>query len=159
MVGSKVRYTKLMKRTWLYVIIAVLIGFILYDQWFRDTETMPEATPATSTATAVPVDEQSLGDEQGQTETIVDEPAIETVTAVGTYVGLRDEIGGDFTETASYLLLDDGSEIISISLESLVGTRKTGIESELGISRGDRIELTGYSNDGAFVPQSITVLD
>lgn len=148
-----------MKQKILYSIIVILLGALVWQQMYRTpTEEAPVRTIDTQENTATSASETERGaDEVG--EDVASELAEEVVTVTGTYVGLRDEVGGDFADTSMYLLLDDGTEIISIDLRPLVGTQKTGIESELGISRGDRLELTGMTESGVFVVSGVVVVE
>ena len=148
-----------MSKRILYVIIFLLASVLVWQQWFTAEQ---QLTPTHTVDVSESVATTSDADEMAATttaDTDDKETARPSVTVTGTYVGLRDEIGGEFNETSSYLLLDDGTEIISISLAPLVGTQKTGVESELDISRGDRVTLVGTMVEDEFVLSSVDTVE
>lgn len=150
-----------MQQKILYSLIVVLLGVLAWQQVYRssDSESVnsePVASTDDAITTFTTTNDLNESETASSTKPI---PEVDIVTVTGVYVGLRDEVGGDFSDTSMYLLLDDGTEIISIDLRPLIGTQKTGIESELSISRGDRLELTGVTEEGAFVVGSVAVVE
>src|SRR6056297_3260328 len=100
-----------MKQKILYSVIVLLLGVLAWQQMYRSPSSAIETSgpigpeedfvvPDTTYDSA----EVSEGDKNE-----VDTESAEVVTVTGTYVGLRDEVGGDFAETSMYLLLDDGT--------------------------------------------------
>lgn len=138
-------------KLFLTVIVLALGGAWWYQTYQGPKEAVaPTSLPVTTNKTS----ENSSVAAESPTEAENNEE----VVVLGTYVGLRDEYGGDFDETAAYLLINDGTEVVSVSLEPLLGTQKAGIESELGITRGDRLQLRGTVMEGEFTVSAIEVL-
>jgi|GEM_PF-6190323 len=147
-----------MSKKVLYILILALVAYIIWLQWLQPQPTIAPveeelAEEIDTERTVTPAAREA----SEQEEEVIDE-AVERVVVSGTYVGLRDTVGGQFEETSTFLLLDDGTEIVSIDLAPLIGTQKTGIESELGITRGDRLELQGDLMNDSFEVRAIEVV-
>lgn len=127
-------------------------------------------TPVPSETLVVPLSEDVIpaADEEGTVEvpaTNLSDQAVEasevtpgTIVLSGTFVGLvESEPDGDMRKFL-YLLLNDGTEVIRISLRPLLGLTDFNPEERLGVTRGSQVVITGALNPetGDFTIATIT---
>lgn len=146
-----------MTKKQLYIVIALLSALLLYV-FFMPTQPRQDATvdvpvlqkneetiSSTETTEVVPVAEASEKNEDTTDKTVVLE---------GTFVGLL-PAENEFEKKYTFLLLNDGTEVLRIDLRPLIGYSDINVIEKLGVDRGDEIQVSGVMNDTEFVVKSI----
>lgn len=147
-----------MSKQQLYIVIALLGAVVLYLLFVPATTPAP-ATP--SDMVDVVSESDSMLDAESGSEAPTDpepEPVVDEVVIEGLFLGLAEE-ETDFRQSFYYLLLDDGTEVVSIDLRPLLGYSTTDVIEKLGVDRGVRVRITGSMTDDGFKIASITAAE
>jgi len=146
-----------MNKKILYVIITLLVAIILLLLLRPAPSIAPNIDRdelTGETATTFPVLSPAADESVEMTVPL----EFEVVTIEGVFIGLEDSPVLD-QQNHQLLLINDGSEILSISLWPLLGNVNTNVEAILGVSRGERVTITGEMVDNAFIIQRIEAVN
>ena len=140
-------------RVLLIVIAALLlvIAYLLYEKPAADPESTIRVGEPVITDTEAPPQEPEAKEEIGVDESETNEDGVRLSGTLVDFADGKDEFLGSF----KYALIDDGTEIIRIDLRSIVGYDVTQLESDLGVTVGERVVIVGHLEDGEFVPTNI----
>lgn len=136
--------------------VAFLLGVALL--WFIWMQLMatPEASPVEVPAATSSRPATSPAATTAATTTSASSTATTTdVRIEGVFLSLQ-EMETQWRTAHTYLLIDDGTEIMRIDLRPLIGSTVRDVPEKLGVARGDRIEVLGrLSAEGDFRVQAI----
>jgi len=138
-----------MSKSILYFIIIILLGVVGYLLLRPEATVIAPTTPSSGNSTTSNATAESTQAEQSTTAGAEESNAPGNVVFTGTLVGFAD--GKDeFLGSYKYALINDGIEILRIDLRPLIGYDVTNIETDLGITEGATVTLTGSLVDSGF---------
>lgn len=136
--------------------VTFLLGVgLLWFIWMQFMAT-PEASPVEVPAATSSHPATSSATTTAATTTSASSTATATdVRIEGVFLSLQ-EMETQWRTAHTYLLVDDGTEIMRIDLRPLIGSTVRDVPEKLGVARGDRIEVLGrLSAEGDFRVQAI----
>ncbi len=139
----------------LYIIIFILALWLGYELTNTDTPVVTEPETIvedTAVEEVVPALSDTASDDAAS-------EAADVVTLEGTFMSLVEgqssEARADLRKTFYYMLVDDGTEIVRVDLRPLLQYSTISPEEKLGVTRGDRVVITGSMSPTGFVVASI----
>ncbi len=142
-----------MSKKALYSIIGILLAIVAYLLFVPTQAPVVEAPGQIDPAPELPAKTEATSTDGG-VETV---ERVETIAIEGLFLSLE-EAETDFRKSFYYLLLDDGTEIVRIDLRPLLGNSIIDPISKLGVDRGQRVRITGTTENGVFTIAAITPL-
>jgi len=141
-----------MNKQVLQIIIAVsllVVGYLIYDGSNSESGSTIKISDPVITDTKAPEPEATpqLEPEVEDDTPLTEDEGISFSGVLLDFVDGKDEFLGAF----KYALVDDGTEIIRVDLRSIVGYDVTELESDLGVTIGERVTVKGFLEDGEFV--------
>ncbi len=142
------------KKKWYVAGFVVLLGTVWYLLLQPSgTIQVPEHTDVIDGVSSPQKTDVSGSTTTSNTTTQKEDNGTSTVLT-GTFVGLL-PAEDEFEKKYTYLLLDDGTEVLRIDLRPIVGYSDLNIIEKLGVQRGEEIQVLGSIKDGVFTVQTI----